>query len=141
MSNMLNFKMVDPIVIVDALKGIIKSSSIESFEDEPHDGLESLQNESELLFDMIEKRIEIWPVDLLKVTRIPSELNQLGSSLNATGPISNLQKFLSSLQTHFKTKMILFRQYMTIRVSSLIRAGYFNAAFIILYSLFIIDSR
>ena len=114
------------------------------FSDEKEDcstEIQSMENESELLFDMIERRIEIWPLDLLAVTRIPSKLNLLGSCLNATGPVRNLQKFLSSLQTHFKTKMKLFRQYMTIRVSCLIRAGYFNAAFIILYSLFIIDSR
>ena len=127
-------------VIIDALKGIINSPVPIDVTDRTKDD-ESMENESELLFDMIEKRIEIWPVDLLTVTRIPSELNELGTCLNAMEPIRNLQKFLSSLESHFKTKMILFRQYMTIRVSSLIRAGYFNAAFILLYSLFIIDSR
>ena len=108
--------MVDPMVIIDALKGIINSPVPIDETDRTKDD-ESMENESELLFDMIEKRIEIWPVDLLTVTRIPSELNELGTCLNAMEPIRNLQKFLSSLETHFKTKMILPQQKYYLRNS------------------------
>ena len=96
--------------------------------------------EAAVVADFLQDRLEVWPEELLTVIRISTNYVTMGQDLNFEIPIRNLLLFMQKLQKRFgRQKISILRDYISIRLSSLIRGGYYNAAFTLLFASFICD--
>ena len=100
-----------------------------------------LNAEKKCLFDMLTLKCPIWPGEFIRVGRIPLSPD-FGVDLNVK-PIVDLMArlvgFLTQLQIRY-SKVVL-RDYITMRVQALVRGGYANQAYLLMFASFIYDSR
>lgn len=97
--------------------------------------------ERRLMLDQLRKKVPIWPSDFLDVARIPLK-GDFGRQLNVRPVVEAMSRLVRQLE-HLRHAYspVVARNYVTMRVQSLMRGGYLNQAYLFLFAAFIHDSR
>ena len=100
-----------------------------------------LNDEIKYLSDIFAKQCQIWSDDFLTVGRIPIEAS-FGADFNTRQILDILLRFMAHLsQIQIRYSKAVLRDYVTARTQALIRAGYTNQSYLLLFASFLFDSR
>ena len=100
-----------------------------------------LNDEIKHLSDIFSKQCQIWSDDFLTVGRVPVEAS-FGADFNSRQILDILMRFMGHLgQVQIRYSKAVVRDYVTTRTQALLRAGYTNQAYLLLFASFFFDSR